>query len=104
MSHQEHFFLEYMPAVFISPKSTVTGIHVNFLLKKKLYSFLSDCTSEADFGRRQGLSDSYAERFWRLWTDDHTKILKFLSDETIADLLVEGENLFGELGIYNLEY
>ena len=23
MSHQEHFFLEYMPAVFTSPKSTV---------------------------------------------------------------------------------
>ena len=23
MSHQEHFFLEYMPAVFTSPQSTV---------------------------------------------------------------------------------
>ena len=25
MSHQEHFFLECMPAVFTSPKSAVTG-------------------------------------------------------------------------------
>ena len=26
MSHQEHFFLEYMPAVFTSPESTVIKI------------------------------------------------------------------------------
>ena len=25
MSHQEHFFLEYMPVVFTSPESTVSG-------------------------------------------------------------------------------
>ena len=93
MSHQEHFFLKYMPAVFTSPKSTV----------KKIV-FLSDCTSEADFGQRAGLSDRYAEGFWRLWTLDQSKVLKYLTDETIGDLLVEGENLFGELGIYNLEY
>ena len=33
MSHQEHFFLEYMPAVFTSPQSTVNpgfGFRIGF--------------------------------------------------------------------------